>query len=128
MFTISVETHFWASHRLALPDDSKEPEHHHNWSVTADVGSNSLNSMGLVMDFSRLEKQLCSIVAEFDNTTLDSIDYFKKNNSSAENVAGYIYEKLRNKLPKAVILQSVRVVEEPGCSAMFSRDESAEQK
>lgn len=125
MFTISVEKRFWASHQLALPDGSKEPKHHHNWSVTADVGSGSLNSMGLVMDFGQLKKLLSDIVAELDNTTLDSTDYFQKNSSSAENVAKYIHEKLRTKLPKAVILQSVKVVEEPGCSAIFSTDETS---
>lgn len=124
MFTVSVETHFWASHRLASPDGSKEPEHHHNWSVTADVSSGSLNSIGLVMDFGQLKKLLGDIAAKLDNKALNSIDYFKKNSSSAENVAKYIYEKLRTKLPEAVKLQSVKVVEEPGCSAIFSMDKT----
>ncbi len=124
MYIVSVETHFWASHRLALADGSKEPEHHHNWSVIADVGSDSLNGMGLVMDFSQLRKLLCNIVAGFDNTALNSVDYFQKNGSSAENVARYIYDKLRAKLPKAVILKSVKVIEQPGCAAIFSQDET----
>ena len=121
MFTISVETHFWASHQLALPDGSKEPLHRHNWAVTADVSSDKLNSMGFVMDFCRLKATVDNIVAEFDNIPLDSIDYFQRNNSSAENVAKYIYEKLRIKLPRGVNLQSIRVVEEPGCSAKFGK-------
>ncbi len=126
MFTISVETHFWASHQLTLLDGSKEPEHHHNWSVTADVSSDSLNSMGLVMDFGQLKKLLSDIGAEFDNMTLNNTDYFKKNSSSAENVAKYIYEKLRAKLPKAVKIQSVKVVEEPGCAAIFSKNKTTD--
>ncbi|MHC4543503.1 MAG: 6-pyruvoyl trahydropterin synthase family protein, partial [Planctomycetota bacterium] len=95
MLTVSVETHFWASHQLTLPDGSKEPVHSHNWSVTADIGSDMPNNMGLVMDFRRLKAMLDNIVAEFDNVTLDSIDYFGQNNSTAENVARYIYEKLQ---------------------------------
>ena len=122
MFTISVETSFWASHRLALSDGSKEPEHHHNWTVTVNVGSNKLNDMGLVMDFGQLKTHLLNIICEFDNIALDSTDYFQKNSPSAENVARYIFEKLRTKLPKAVILQSVKVTEEPGCSAIFIAD------
>ena len=124
MFTISVETHFWASHQLTLPDGSKEPAHQHNWLVTADVSSEKLNSMGLVMNFRRLKAMVDNIVAEFDNPGtqgLDRIDYFQRNNSSAENVAKYIYEKLRTRLPKGVKLRSIRVVEEPGCSAKFSK-------
>jgi len=121
LFTVSVETHFWASHQLALPDGSKEPLHHHNWSVTAEVRSDKLNSMGLVMDFCRLKTAVDDIVAEFDNGQLDKIDYFQRNNSSAENVAKYVYEKLRSKLPKGVKLQSISIVEELGCRATFAK-------
>jgi len=120
MLTVSVETRFWASHQLTLTDGSKEPLHSHNWAVTADVSSNMLSNMGLVMDFHRLKEMLDNIVAEFDNMVLDSIDYFRRNNSSAENIAGYIYEKLQFKLPKDVRLEAVRVAEEPGCSAKFA--------
>ncbi len=139
MFTVSVETYFWASHQLVLPDGSmvrqahhpclpagkaersrrKEPLHNHNWSVTADVSSEKLDSMAVVMDFQKLKEMVDNIVAEFDNTTLNEISYFQQNNPSAENVAKFIYEKLGPKLPKGVKLQSIRVVEEPGCSAKY---------
>ena len=121
MFTISVETHFWASHQLALPNGSKEPMHWHNWSVSADVSSDKLNGIGLVMDFRRLKTMVYNIVAEFDNTALDKIDYFRQNSASAENIARYIYEKLETTLPKAVKLGHIRVTEGPGCSAKFTK-------
>jgi len=121
MFTLSVETHFWASHQLTLPNGSKEPLHGHNWSVTADVSSNKLDSMGLVMDFGRLRTLVEEIVAGFDNIGLDRIDYFQQNGSSSEAVAKYIYEKLEPKLPKDLKLEDVVVAEEPGCSAKFSK-------
>ena len=120
LYTIRVETHFLASHQLTLPDGSKEPVHQHNWVVTADVSSDKLNSMGLVMDFRRLAAMVDNIVAELDNVPLNRIDYFQRNSSSAESVAKYIYEKLRARLPEGVKLEAVRVVEEPGCSAKFS--------
>ena len=120
MFTISVETSFWASHQLRLTEGSKEPVHHHNWLVSADISSEKLNTMGLVMDFQKLKAMVDNIVAEFDNTSLNEISYFQQNNPSAENVARYIYEKLRAKLPEGVKLQNIRVVEEPGCTANFS--------
>ena len=121
MFTVSVETRFRASHRLTLPDGLKEPLHQHNWMVTADVSSDKLNSMGLVMDFRRLKAMVDNIVAEFDNITMDRFDYFQRNSSSAETIAKYIYEKLEPKLPKGVKLNHIRVVEEPGCSAKFGK-------
>ena len=113
MFTVSVETHFRASHQLTLPDGSKEPAHRHNWSVITDVSSSELNNMGLVIDFHRLKAMVDDIVAEFDNKALARKEFFQQHNPSAENVAKYIYEKLEPKLPKGVKLQSIRVVEGP---------------
>jgi len=119
MFTISVERHFRASHQLTLPDGSKESVHNHDWVVTASLSSEKLNNMGVVMNFQTLQVMIDKTVAGFDNTALESISYFQQNNPSAENIAKYIYEKLRIKLPKGVKLRNIRVVEEPGCSAKF---------
>lgn len=119
MFTISVETHFLASHQLILSDGSKEPSHNHNWLVTATLSSNKLNNMGIVMNFHKLREMLDNLVAEFDNTAMERLKYFQQNNPTAENVAKYIYEKLEPKLPKGVKLQNIEVVEEPGCTAKF---------
>ena len=121
MFTVSVETYFWAAHQLVSPDGCKEPLHEHNWAVTADVSSDRLNSMGLVMDFHRLKGMVDKIIAEFADATLDKFDYFRQNGSSAEIVAKYIYEKLEPKLPKGVKLNCISVIEEPGCLAKFSK-------
>jgi 6-pyruvoyltetrahydropterin/6-carboxytetrahydropterin synthase len=121
MFTIKVETRFRASHQLTLSGGSKEPPHQHDWIVTVKVSSDKLDSMGLVMDFGLLKAMVNEITSGFDNIQLDSIDYFQRNNPSAENVAKYIFEKLEPKLTSGVKLRSVRVVEEPGCSAKFSK-------
>ncbi len=79
--------------------------------------------MAVVMDFRELKAMLDDIVSEFDNVALNEISYFRQNNPSAENVARYIYEKLRAKLPEGVKLQNIRVVEEPGCAANFSESQ-----
>ena len=127
MFTVSVETHFQASHQLALPDGSKEPTHGHNWLVTADVSSETMKPLGVVMDFRQLKAMADDIVAEFENKSLDKLDYFQRNNPSAENVAKYIYEKLEPKLPKGIELRSVKVEEEPGCSAKFEHSNNTDK-
>ena len=120
MFTISVETRFWASHQLILPDGSKEPLHYHNWLVTAQVQAEKLNEMDVVMDFHDLKKMVDNIASEFDNKALNDAPGFKQNNPSAENVAKYIYDRLKTALPLNVKLSNVKVVEQPGCWAQFS--------
>ena len=119
MFTISVETHFWASHQLVLSDNSKEPVHYHNWLVAVEVCSDKLNDMAVVMDFHELKQMVDNIAAEFDNKALNETACFQQNIPSAENVAKYIYDKIKMELPEGVKLRNVKVVEQTGCSAKF---------
>ncbi len=121
MFTVSVERRFWASHQLTLADGSKEPLHSHNWVVAVEVGSEKLDKAGFVMDFCQLKAMVDNIAADFDNTQLDKLAYFRKNNPSAENVSELIYKEIKPKLPKGVTLEWVKVVEAPGCSAKFGK-------
>jgi len=121
LFTISVETHFWASHQLVFADGSKEPLHGHNWAVMAKVGADKLDQNGLVMDFCRLKAALDEIAAELTGGSLNRIDYFEQNSCSAESVARYVFAKLEPQLPGRIRLASVRIVETPGCGAEFSK-------
>jgi 6-pyruvoyltetrahydropterin/6-carboxytetrahydropterin synthase len=121
LFTLSVETNFEAFHSLNLPDGSKEPVHSHNWLVIADVSSKSVNQAGLVMDFNQLKELIDNIVSHFNASSLEKNEYFHQNNSSAEMVAKYIYEKLEPILDDKIKLESVKVTEQPGCSAKYTR-------
>ncbi|MFC1781554.1 6-pyruvoyl tetrahydropterin synthase family protein [Planctomycetota bacterium] len=120
MFTISVETRFQASHSLVLPDGSLEPSHNHDWLITAVLSSDKLNNTGIVTNFHEIREMLNKTVAHFEGKSLQQTDYFQKKNPSAENVAKYIYDKIKPQLPHGVKLQAIKVVEEPGCSAKFS--------
>ncbi len=106
---------------MSLPDGSKESLHHHEWMVTVSVNSDELTGEGIVMDFGQLKTMTDNIISDFDNRQLEDIDYFQENNASAENVAQYIYIKLEPELPKGISLDYVKVIEEPGCSAKFSK-------
>jgi len=120
VFTVCVENGFTASHQLTLRDGSKEPLHVHHWQVFTEVKTERLNKMGIVIDFHKLIKMVDSITEIFQNAALNDFEYFKKN-AAAEALAKYIYEKLEPKLPSTVTLYSVKVVEEPGCSAKFNK-------
>jgi 6-pyruvoyltetrahydropterin/6-carboxytetrahydropterin synthase len=124
VFAISVEMSFQASHQLALPDGSKEPAHSHNWSVKAEVAGENLDEMGVVMDFHKLRAYLGDIIAPFDNSRLDAVDYFRQNAESAENLAKYIHDKLRGRLPKGVKIASIEAGEEKGCWAKYLAPEN----
>jgi 6-pyruvoyltetrahydropterin/6-carboxytetrahydropterin synthase len=122
LFTISVQTSFWAPHQLRLPDGQKEKSHSHNWLVQATVSSSQLNKMGICFDFNKLKTILISITDTLTNGQIEDNPYFQQNNSSAELLAKYIYERLEQQLPEELNLESVTVTEEPGCSASFRKD------
>lgn len=119
MFSISVRKTFTARHRLTLADGSKEPAHSHDWTVVAAVSVDKLDEIGIVMDFRRLQAIIDNIISEFRNTNLEQLDYFQRNNTSAENVAKYIYGKMALSLPPEVNPEYVQVTETPGCVAKY---------
>ena len=120
MYTIRIETGFTAAHQLELPDGSKEPSHSHDWRVVVQLSCEKLNKIALVFDFHRLRSIVDEICSELSRNPLEKLEYFARNNPSAENVAHYVYEKLKPRLPQRVNLDSVFVMEEPGCWAGFS--------
>jgi 6-pyruvoyltetrahydropterin/6-carboxytetrahydropterin synthase len=121
LFTISVQTSFWASHQLKLPSGKRENIHSHNWLVQAQLSSEQLNKMGLVFDFNRLKTILTAITDTLTDSPLEDNPYFQQNNSSAEMIAKYIYQSLEKKLPDGISLDLVTVIEELGCSACFKK-------
>jgi 6-pyruvoyltetrahydropterin/6-carboxytetrahydropterin synthase len=121
MYTVTVETMFDAQHQLTLGDSEKEPLHGHNWMVACAVSAYSIDAMGLVFDFNRLKAMLDEIVAEFKGGQLENAAIFKNINSSAENVAEYVYNRLEKMLNQNVKLEYVEITEAPHCRARYSK-------
>ena len=119
-----MESGFQASHRVALANEADEPAHKHNWLARATVSSDKLDETGtgVVMDFCQLKRLLETITSQLNGVSLRQVGYFKRNGESAEYVAKYIYEALKPKIPAGVRLDSVTIVEEPGCIAGYSTD------
>lgn len=95
MFEISVELSFSAAHRLMGYKGKCENMHGHNWRVEASCQAGQLDKKGMVVDFSELKKALNKILMQLDHKVLNDISYFKKVNPTSENIAKYIYNKLK---------------------------------
>jgi 6-pyruvoyltetrahydropterin/6-carboxytetrahydropterin synthase len=76
--------------------------------------------MGLVVDFNKLKAMIQFIIAPFENDQLEKFDPFTNINSSAENLAKYIYSKLKPMLWAGLKLNFVEVMEAPDCWARYS--------
>jgi 6-pyruvoyltetrahydropterin/6-carboxytetrahydropterin synthase len=88
--------------------------------VEAAIQGQHLDENDMLFDFTVLKKILDDIVTPFKDCPLEDFDCFKNINTSAENVAKYIYNSTKNQLPKSVSLLYVEVTEAPGCKARFS--------
>lgn len=125
-YQITISAGFSASHQLRLYDGSLEPLHGHNWEVVVTVGTDHLDSIGVVMDFHALEKRVNQIIAPFHNRHLNDVSPFDSLNPSAENVAVHIARSLQ--LPERVYLVSVEAAETPQNRARLLVDRQPQVK
>lgn len=100
MFEVSVKAAFSGAHRLKGYRGKCENIHGHNWEVEIFAASEILNKEGLSIDFRILKRKLKVVLAELDHSDLNKIVFFRKNNPSAENIARYIYLKLKGAFSK----------------------------
>ena len=98
MHTVSVRSSFSAAHNLRSYKGKCEKVHGHNWIVKAAVASRSLDKQGMVVDFTVLKKALKDVLEGLDHSNLNEHPYFRKFNPSSENIAKFIYDRLKPKL------------------------------
>lgn len=99
MYEVTVQAEFSAAHRLR---NYHEDLHGHNWKVSVTVGSERLDDVGMVIDFRKLKERLSEVLGGLDHKYLNDLPYFKKLNPTSENIARYVYEKLRSDQIKEV--------------------------
>ncbi len=122
MYTLYIDSYFWACHSVLTPDGSAEPAHSHNFCAAAKLTARKLDDRAMVMDFCRLRQLLDRITAEIaDSGNIGCIDYFAKNGQTAEIVAKYIFEELEPTLPAGIVLEKVTVTEQPLCRAAYAK-------
>ena len=121
MYKIKVTSYFSAAHFLREYKGKCEALHGHNWKVEVVVSSDKLDSIGMVMDFSELKKNAAIVLDELDHTTLNEIDYFTKHNPSSEEIAHYIFDKLKEKISKKeCLLNEIKVWETENSCAVYT--------
>ena len=103
MYEVRVEADFAAAHFLKDYHGKCENLHGHNYKVYVHVRGEVLDNGGMLMDFSILKKNLREICNTMDHTNLNELKDSQgtlifDNNPSAERIATYIYNKLRDAL------------------------------
>ncbi len=116
MYSIKVEGNFSSAHNLRGYKGKCEDLHGHNWKVEVLICSDKLDKIGMVMDFKFVKKALTDILEKLDHKYLNKVVYFKKVNPTSENIARYIYDKLKLRMPQ---LSSVTVWENHSSLAIY---------
>lgn len=120
MYSVRVEASFSAAHNLRGYKGKCEKLHGHNWKVELVVSKPELDKSGLAADFGFLKDKLKAVLEKLDHAYLNGLSYFKKFNPTSENIAKYIYDALRQKLPD---IGSVTVWESENASATYHEAE-----
>lgn len=117
MFKIRKEFHFSASHSLCdLPETHPcSRVHGHNYVVTVELKSLTLDKVGMVVDYRVLDPIKKFIDSELDHRHLNDVLPF---NPTAENMAGYLFELFKTEFPQ---LSALEVSETPKTSARYER-------
>lgn len=116
MFTISKDYHFCASHHLPhLPEgDPCARLHGHNYLVTIELQSKTLNADGFVRDYREL-----NALKEYIDQTLDHRhlnDVLGDRGTTAEYIAKHLYDWSKARWPE---VSAVRVHETPKSMAEY---------
>jgi len=121
VFEVAYQTTFCATHVLHRGGQPIEPQHGHDWRVEAVAQGETLDSIGVVVDFEQLKQAVAEVCARFHYGDITSHPDFAGQSPSAEAVARYFFREVQRALgPAGARLARVRVFEAPGCSATYS--------
>jgi len=120
MYEISVQSHFSGAHRLRYVHGKCEELHGHNWKVEVSVISNRVGKDGMVIDFSILKQKVDRVLKPLDHTYLNDLSYFSGAEPSSENIAKYIFDRIKTELKgHSVTLKRVTAWESETSSATY---------
>ncbi|MFB3884330.1 MAG: 6-carboxytetrahydropterin synthase QueD [Thermodesulfobacteriota bacterium] len=121
MYELTVFSHFSGAHRLRYLHGKCEELHGHNWKVELVVVSDRLNNEGVVIDFQILKQKLEKTLKSLDHTYLNDLPHFSGKEPSSENIAKYIFDKMKQELKgHRVTLKKVTAWESENACAAYS--------
>ncbi|HPR64604.1 MAG TPA: 6-carboxytetrahydropterin synthase QueD [Thermoanaerobaculia bacterium] len=122
MYAVSREIDFSSAHAIRDHQGGCQHMHGHNYRLTVVVKSETLNSMGMVIDFKDLNEILKSVVRSFDHAVLNEVPPFDHMNPTAENMARYFFEQIESKVTHSGIqVERVELRETPTACAYYMR-------
>ncbi|MBI5050779.1 MAG: 6-carboxytetrahydropterin synthase QueD [Nitrospirae bacterium] len=120
MYELVVEAQFSAAHQLRGYKGKCENMHGHNWRVQISVSAERLNEIGLAIDFHELKILANEVISTLDHSVLNETFPFTEINPSSENIAKWLYDSIKKKMPNGnVRLSAITVWEAESSSATY---------
>ena len=122
MYIIAVDSHFASSHQIVGYDGKCSNMHGHTWKIKVEVKADQVDKIGICFDFKSLKELINTIVDDLDHQNLNSLEPFKDKNPTAENIACYLYQTIKEKLPEKIEIYQVTVWESEKYSVIYRED------
>jgi 6-pyruvoyltetrahydropterin/6-carboxytetrahydropterin synthase len=98
MYELKIEEHFASAHNLRGYEGACEALHGHNWKIEVIVRAQTLNAIGLAVDFKDLKRVAGEVLEALDHKYLNELEPFREVNPSSENIAAYIFREVDERL------------------------------
>lgn len=118
MFELMIEGDIASAHFLRGYDGPCKDLHGHTWKVKVAIMSDTLDTLGMVVDFKVVKKKLKLFLSGLDHVLLNDLDFFKRENPTTENLAKYIYTNFSKEI-SPLQLKKVEVFESDTSSVTY---------
>ena len=100
MFTIFKDFTFSAAHAIRGHTRGCQNLHGHNYRVRVHVAAETLDPLGMVMDFADLKAIVGAVLDPFDHHVINDIPPFDQRNTTAELLAEFAFQEVSARLPE----------------------------
>lgn len=108
-YIIRATTEFSAAHQLHGYVGGCERVHGHNFKVSVEVETATLDEIGMGIDFTVLQKMAADTALELDHRLLNDVSPFTEVNPTAENIAAFFWQKVAAELQRLPEGERVRL-------------------
>jgi 6-pyruvoyltetrahydropterin/6-carboxytetrahydropterin synthase len=110
-YIVRAQAEFSAAHVLHGYPGACDRVHGHNFKVEALVEVHGLDSIGMALDFTALQRCLAEIAQPLDHRLLNDVAPFDEMNPTAENIGTFFWTRLTEVLPALAPGRSPRLRE-----------------
>jgi len=121
MYNLTIETEFAAAHHIKEAGGKCENLHGHTWKVQVTLQGKKLDERGILIDFREVKKIVKKSIDELDHQYLNEV--LKNIEPTTENIAKYLFKKLKRKLnSERVKLSKIKVGESDKTWVSYSEE------